>query len=150
MPASPACPRLQGRFVISGAPSPRVMVGALPSFTRSYISCRHFCSSVFISALDVVPDDRQTRRPRCRRSASLENPHVCTPSPTPLLTKVRTDGENMRFYASFMRVCCRSSVVEHSLGKGEVLSSILSGSTRFIKNLAIRPVELGIDMVTIF
>jgi phosphoribosylaminoimidazole-succinocarboxamide synthase len=25
--------------------------------------------------------------------------------------------------------CCRSSVVEHSLGKGEVLSSILSGST---------------------
>ena len=28
--------------------------------------------------------------------------------------------------------CCRSSVVEHSLGKGEVESSILSGSTRFI------------------
>src|SRR5581483_5899440 len=27
--------------------------------------------------------------------------------------------------------CCRSSVVEHSLGKGEVDSSILSGSTRF-------------------
>jgi hypothetical protein len=26
-------------------------------------------------------------------------------------------------------VCCRSSVVEHSLGKGEVESSILSGST---------------------
>jgi hypothetical protein len=25
--------------------------------------------------------------------------------------------------------CCRSSVVEHSLGKGEVDSSILSGST---------------------
>src|ERR1700749_3710280 len=25
--------------------------------------------------------------------------------------------------------CCRSSVVEHSLGKGEVHSSILSGST---------------------
>jgi hypothetical protein len=28
-------------------------------------------------------------------------------------------------------ICCRSSVVEHSLGKGEVDSSILSGSTRF-------------------
>ena len=28
------------------------------------------------------------------------------------------------------RFCCRSSVVEHSLGKGEVDSSILSGSTR--------------------
>jgi hypothetical protein len=27
--------------------------------------------------------------------------------------------------------CCRSSVVEHSLGKGEVDSSILSGSTSF-------------------
>lgn len=25
--------------------------------------------------------------------------------------------------------CCRSSVVEHSLGKGEVVSSILPGST---------------------
>jgi hypothetical protein len=28
------------------------------------------------------------------------------------------------------RACCRSSVVEHSLGKGEVVSSILTGSTR--------------------
>ena len=30
----------------------------------------------------------------------------------------------------FPGMCCRSSVVEHSLGKGEVDSSILSGSTR--------------------
>ena len=29
--------------------------------------------------------------------------------------------------------CCRSSVVEHSLGKGEVGSSILLGSTRFLR-----------------
>jgi hypothetical protein len=29
-----------------------------------------------------------------------------------------------------LKACCRSSVVEHSLGKGEVDSSILSGSTR--------------------
>src|SRR5262245_23043917 len=29
----------------------------------------------------------------------------------------------------FLQFCCRSSVVEHSLGKGEVDSSILSGST---------------------
>ncbi len=28
---------------------------------------------------------------------------------------------------------CRSSVVEHSLGKGEVDSSILFGSTRFLR-----------------
>jgi hypothetical protein len=36
--------------------------------------------------------------------------------------------------ARFLAVCpvrrCRSSVVEHSLGKGEVVSSILTGSTR--------------------
>src|SRR4051794_28883109 len=32
-----------------------------------------------------------------------------------------------RFYLS--RACCRSSVVEHSIGNGEVDSSILSGST---------------------
>jgi hypothetical protein len=31
---------------------------------------------------------------------------------------------------------CRSSVVEHSLGKGEVVSSILTGSTRKIKHLS--------------
>jgi hypothetical protein len=30
-------------------------------------------------------------------------------------------------------VCCRSSVVEHSLGKGEVESSILSGSTILLR-----------------
>jgi hypothetical protein len=30
---------------------------------------------------------------------------------------------------SFSEAGCRSSVVEHSLGKGEVDSSILSGST---------------------
>src|SRR5579863_4312443 len=44
-------------------------------------------------------------------------------------------GKDRRaFFASICRAkgrkaCCRSSVVEHSLGKGEVLSSILSGST---------------------
>lgn len=30
---------------------------------------------------------------------------------------------------SFTSTCCRSSVVEHSIGNGEVDSSILSGST---------------------
>ena len=32
---------------------------------------------------------------------------------------------------SLIRACCRSSVVEHSIGNGEVDSSILSGSTSF-------------------
>src|SRR5215470_13432532 len=32
--------------------------------------------------------------------------------------------------ASVRLKCCRSSVVEHPLGKGEVVSSILTGSTR--------------------
>ena len=41
--------------------------------------------------------------------------------------------------------CCRSSVVEHSLGKGEVDSSILSGSTRFtINDVAICPETAGV------
>jgi hypothetical protein len=38
-----------------------------------------------------------------------------------------------RFAPPLRRPCllrCRSSVVEHSLGKGEVVSSILPGSTR--------------------
>jgi hypothetical protein len=34
---------------------------------------------------------------------------------------------------------CRSSVVEHSLGKGEVVSSILTGSTIFIGFLQRHP-----------
>ena len=34
------------------------------------------------------------------------------------------------------RACCRSSVVEHSLGKGEVGSSILLGSTSVSNDLA--------------
>ena len=33
------------------------------------------------------------------------------------------------FSGTCAKACCRSSVVEHSLGKGEVDSSILSGST---------------------
>ena len=40
-------------------------------------------------------------------------------------------------FAAF-RFSCRSSVVEHSLGKGEVLSSILSGSTmKSLRNLGL-------------
>src|SRR5262249_10521041 len=35
------------------------------------------------------------------------------------------------FHFSGSCFCCRSSVVEHSLGKGEVVSSILTGSTSF-------------------
>ena len=33
--------------------------------------------------------------------------------------------------------CCRSSVVEHSIGNGEVDSSILSGSTTYLNNINI-------------
>jgi hypothetical protein len=36
-----------------------------------------------------------------------------------------------RFGRFCIRACCRSSVVEHSIGNGEVDSSILSGSTSF-------------------
>src|SRR5262249_1583489 len=39
------------------------------------------------------------------------------------------------FHFSGSCFCCRSSVVEHSLGKGEVVSSILTGSTRKVFRL---------------
>ena len=39
------------------------------------------------------------------------------------------------YFCKEVRACCRSSVVEHSLGKGEVDSSILSGSTSKINHL---------------
>jgi hypothetical protein len=39
--------------------------------------------------------------------------------------------------------CCRSSVVEHSLGKGEVVGSIPTGSTISIKDLGGRPIRPG-------
>src|SRR5579872_3163702 len=40
-------------------------------------------------------------------------------------------------YLAYLAACCRSSVVEHSLGKGEVDSSILSGSTIPSPNLSL-------------
>jgi hypothetical protein len=43
---------------------------------------------------------------------------------------------------------CRSSVVEHSLGKGEVESSILSGSTRFFNDLTALGNQRRIGRVT--
>src|SRR5580692_9853625 len=36
---------------------------------------------------------------------------------------------------SRIRACCRSSVVEHSIGNGEVDSSILSGSTIYYNKI---------------
>ena len=41
-------------------------------------------------------------------------------------------GSPRNFIRSETRASCRSSVVEHSLGKGEVVSSILTGSTSFL------------------
>ena len=36
---------------------------------------------------------------------------------------------------SYPSTCCRSSVVEHSIGNGELDSSILSGSTIFLAQI---------------
>ena len=47
----------------------------------------------------------------------------------------RLVGSHFRPKCHQYRACCRSSVVEHSIGNGEVDSSILSGST-------IHPVEI--------
>jgi hypothetical protein len=41
--------------------------------------------------------------------------------------------------------CCRSSVVEHSIGNGEVDSSILSGSTSFLKRVNGLKLRAGIQ-----
>ena len=57
----------------------------------------------------------RTRGPAKPRKAAL---HPATPYGTFAARVVRR------------RLCCRSSVVEHPLGKGEVVSSILPGSTR--------------------
>ncbi len=43
---------------------------------------------------------------------------------------------------SRIRACCRSSVVEHSIGNGEVDSSILSGSTSFLSG---KPCKISIN-----
>src|SRR5580698_2350235 len=57
------------------------------------------------------------------------------PQPDPRPSRLRRNrpyGKDRRASsAPIDRHCCRSSVVEHSLGKGEVVSSILPGSTRF-------------------
>ena len=48
---------------------------------------------------------------------------------------------------SRIRACCRSSVVEHSIGNGEVDSSILSGSTiHLIDNTAIYVIDFAIPL----
>src|SRR6188508_160196 len=55
--------------------------------------------------------------------------------PAPCLRQRGPCGKNRppagAFWGRFLeyRACCRSSVVEHSIGNGEVDSSILSGST---------------------
>jgi hypothetical protein len=43
-----------------------------------------------------------------------------------------------QYTVDLLSECCRSSVVEHPLGKGEVVGSIPTGSTSLIKDLGDR------------
>src|SRR5579883_967791 len=65
-------------------------------------------------------------------SAKGFNPRAC--APVTLCGKdhraLPTPARNLGARDVDTRNCCRSSVVEHSLGKGEIVSSILTGSTR--------------------
>ena len=70
---------------------------------------------------------------RSRREVS-EDPRSDPPSNGARLRHFRPCGKDRRarFHPLFSQSArrCRSSVVEHPLGKGEVVSSILTGSTR--------------------
>jgi hypothetical protein len=58
----------------------------------------------------------------------------------------RLVGGHLGRFLSKYRACCRSSVVEHSIGNGEVDSSILSGSTSFFRDRTrLFPAEVGVS-----
>jgi hypothetical protein len=52
------------------------------------------------------------------------------------------------FGRSFERACCRSSVVEHSIGNGEVDSSILSGSTIYLSKSKPIPTAIPVRLAS--
>ncbi len=106
-----------GRLRQTGSPPSRLATGRPPAWIKP--GPRHLCIMARILTdlvrrrpilgLDTLPPRLHLGRPcgknRPRLVAALEGRFPRCP------------------------VCCRSSVVEHSLGKGEVDSSILSGST---------------------
>src|SRR6185369_8298918 len=53
----------------------------------------------------------------------------CSCFAEPLMAVSAAPGRPPQVLWAISRSCCRSSVVEHPLGKGEVVSSILTGST---------------------
>src|ERR1700733_1510241 len=117
-------------------------------FARLAIECQIATSSLLLAALEVFAKSRRqpfaARRPFFRFAAlahdsSFKARHLPHRKPQVRLRHLARYGKDRRLFlcfpASICRVWaglgrCRSSVVEHPLGKGEVLSSILSGSTR--------------------
>jgi hypothetical protein len=71
--------------------------------------------------------DKALRRTPIRKHCFLALPAACAPSA--LVARIAR-LQPAAFRTTPAGMGCRSSVVEHSLGKGEVDSSILSGSTR--------------------
>jgi hypothetical protein len=102
-----------------------------PSIRKRRGSCRGTMETA--SARSPCPGASHQRRsprragpPAGRRSIRARRAPGDFPCALPPLVAV-----SARFGRAGAASCCRSSVVEHSLGKGEVESSILSGSTSF-------------------
>jgi hypothetical protein len=77
--------------------------------------CRGQVRKIFHFAMQQKRDEHVKRQPASWRAVSVKHP--------PALPNLKA------WYIRLGAARCRSSVVEHSLGKGEVESSILSGST---------------------
>jgi hypothetical protein len=77
--------------------------------------CRGQVRKIFHFAMQQKRDEHVKRRPASRPAALVKHPAA--------LPNLKA------WYIRLGIARCRSSVVEHSLGKGEVESSILSGST---------------------
>jgi hypothetical protein len=88
-----------------------------PLFPRSSLGslCWSEVGEIFHFAMQRKHDEHVKRQPASRPAASVKHP--------PALPNLKA------WYIRLDIARCRSSVVEHSLGKGEVESSILSGST---------------------
>jgi hypothetical protein len=91
---------------------PRVCALRRLRLSRSAVA-RRCCAAAFFRCLgwSLMPTRLRLRQPYGKDRASFGG---------------RVPPASVRFK------CCRSSVVEHPLGKGEVVSSILTGSTMFV------------------
>ena len=138
------------RRSIAQSPIPGPRAASISSHSMMPAKCKNAC----IRSHDSAPrgaaatgrGDREPDRPRSRCELARLNgrqepradfwPILGVPGPAACLRQRGPCGKNRRACRDLLgsvllnsRACCRSSVVEHSIGNGEVDSSILSGST---------------------